>query len=402
MMRHRTHRLFMLLSTFVVAAALGAEPNLRRIDSAITTADYALALVLIEKGLEETPGDPSLRMRRARVYGYTGDDASALRDLDQLRHEHPYDVDYALARARIFARMGRDDRAIADLRQATALAPEYEEVWQLLLALLSRNQDEATRSEYESTSREAALRFPGAEWWETVEPPDTAAWTAVFGAGHESLDKGLPSWNQQFFELSRDCASWGRYRVGVARDERFDDADISVSLGGDTCFASKWSAGMDVAVVGDAQFLPDLGYSVYVNRTFQDGWVFNVRYRRREYETATVGSMIGTVEKYLGEFRFAYTAGLSHLHGAADSISHGLTVNWYFSEVSSIGLSLNTGEEAESIGPGQVLTTEVRGATLVGRRELSDRLGLQWWLGTHDQGDFYRRQYLGMAITLRL
>lgn len=401
-MSHRACLLFALFGAFITTTASSAESVRNQIDSAIATANYDLALTLIEEQLAAAPGDTLLRMHRARVHGYIGDDAAALRDLDALRHEHPYDVDYALARARILARQGRDDEALADLRHAVALAPEYEEVWRLFLVLLSRDQDEISRSEYESVSREAAMRFPGADWWQIAEPADTESWTVVVGAGHEELDSGLPSWNQQFVEVSRDCGNWGRYRAGIARHERFDNSDTSVMLGGDTCFASEWSAGLDVTLVDNAYFLPETGYSAYVSRTFQDGWVFSLRYRRREYETATVGSAIGTVEKYLGEFRFAYTLGLSHLYGASDSVNHGLTVNWYFSDISSIGLSLNTGEEAESIGPGQVLTMEVRGAALVGRREFTDRLGLQWWLGTHDQGDFYRRQYLGMAITLRL
>lgn len=401
-MSHRAHILFIVFGVFVTHTAAFAESRLDEIDIAIATVDYDGALALIEKELAVAPGDTSLRMYRARVHGYLGNDAAALHDLDALRREHPYDVDYALARARIHARQDRDDEALEDLRQAVALAPEYEEVWRLRYELLSRDQDETTRSEFESVSLEAAARFPDADWWQPDEPADLETWTVVVGAGHENLDNNSPSWNQQFVEVGRYYDAWGRYRVGIARDERFDNSDLSVLFGADAFFASDWSAGLEVTYVDDANFQPDFGYSAYVGRSLQDGWAFNLRYRRREYETATVGSTIGSVEKYLGDFRVAYALSLSHLHGASNSVGHGLTVNWYYSDISSIGLSLNTGEEAESIGPGQVLETEVRGATLVGRREISDRLALQWWLGTHDQGDFYRRQYLGMALTLRL
>lgn len=115
-----------------------------------------------------------------------------------------------------------------------------------------------------------------------------------------------------------------------------------------------------------------------------------------------MGSTMGTVEKYLGDFRIAYALGLSHLHGASNSLNHSLTANWYYSDRSSIGISLNTGEETEAIGPGQVLETDVRGVSVSGRRRLTNRLGLQWWLGLHEQGDYYRRQYVGMALTIQL
>lgn len=398
----RAHVVLTLFALLCGYAAAFAESSIGEIDTAIATADYDGALKLIETGLVAAPGSVQLRLRRARVYGYLGNDAAALQDLDALRSEHPYDVDYALARARILARQGRDDEALEDLRQAVVLAPEYEEVWQLRYALLLRQIDDGMRSERESVLREAAIRFPEADWWRSDEPAVDKEWTIVVGAGHEDLDNDLPSWNRQFVEVSRDRDDRGRYRIGAARDERFNSADVSVSFGGDLFFGSDWSAGIDFTFVDDADFQPDLAYSAYAGRSIQDGWVLNLRYRRREYESATVGSTTGMVEKYVGNFRIAYALGLSHLHGESNSLSHGLTVNWYYSDISSIGLSLNTGEEAESVVPGQVLKTDVRGITLVGRRELSNRLTLQWWLGAHDQGDFYRRQYLGMALTLRL
>lgn len=399
---HRAHILFILCGLIGMHAVVLAEPSFDEIDNAIAAADYDRALVLIDTELATAPGDVQLRFRRARVHSYIREDAAALQDLDALRSEHPYDVDYALARARLLARQGRDEEALADLRQAVKLAPEYEDVWQLHFTLLSRQPDEATRSERETVLREVALRFPEADWWRSEASADPEVWTVVVGAGHENLDNDLPSWNRQFAEVSRDHDDRGRYRVGIARDERFDNADLSFSFGGDVFFGPDWSAGLDATLVDDANFQPDFGYSAYVGRSLQNGWVLNLRYQRREYETATVGMTTGTVEKYVGNYRIAYALGLSHLHGESTSVSHGLTVNWYYSDISSVGISVNTGEEAESISPGQVLKTDVRGITLVGRRELSNRLALQWWLGTHNQGDFYRRQYLGMALTLRL
>lgn len=398
----RVHILLTLFGMFGAYTAAFAVPSFGDIDDAIATAHYDRALTLIASELATAPGDVQLRFRRARVHSYLGNDAAAMQDLNALRSEHPYDVDYALARARILARQGRDDAALEDLRQAVALAPEYEDAWQLRYALLLRQPDEAARREREAVLGEAAIRFPDAYWWRSDEPGDDNEWTVVVGAGHEDLDNDLPSWNRQFVEVSRDHDDRGRYRLGVARDERFNSPDVSVSFGGDLFFGSDWSAGIDFTFVDDASFQPDFAYSVYAGRSIQDGWVLNLRYRRREYESATVGSTTGMVEKYVGDFRIAYALGLSHLHGESDSLSHGLTVNWYYSDISSIGLSFNTGEEAESIVPGQVLETDVRGITLVGRREISNRLTLQWWLGVHDQGDFYRRQYLGMAVTFRL
>ena len=389
----------------VLLAGIGAaraDVAIREIDDAIATAAYDRAITLVNEQLAKSPDDATLRSRRARVYGYMGDIDAAMEDLDLLRATYPEDVDHALARAQLLARQGNDQDVLIDLRQGVALAPQYEEVWRLRHQLLLRQQDERSLVELEAVRSEAANRFPDASWWQVEDEPPVATWSVLVGAAHEDLDTGLSSWGQQFVEVSREDEVHGRYFVGLARDERFDNADLTISLGGQRQFGVGWSAGLDLAIVDDPQFQPDYGYSAFVGKSLADGWVANLQYRRREYDSATVGTTTGRVEKYVGDFRFAYALSLSHLHGASNSLGHSLTANWYYDNRSSIGLSLNAGEEAEAVGPGQVLETDVRGMTITGRREISDRLALHWWLGMHDQGDFYPRQYIGMALTIRL
>lgn len=391
-----------IVAICVAGGVDAAESSFQQIDRAIATANYGQAMALIDSQLAATPGDPGLRMRRARVHGYVGDYDAALSDLDALRQEHPYDVDYALARGRIFARQGRDAEALDDLRQAALLAPDYEAVWKLRYSVLARQQDEPSLRERETVQFEAAARFPRASWWREPATESVGRWTVLVGAGHEDLDNDLPSWGRQFIEVGHDYDRWGRYRAGVARDERFDSSDISLLLGGEMSFGADWFAGLDLTFVDQANFLPDFSFAAYAGRTLQKGWGVNLRYGRREYQTATVGTVTSSVEKYVGDFRVAYALGLSHLHGESNFMNHSLTVNWYYNARSSVGINLNTGEEAESVIPGVVLETDVRGVSLTGRRDISERMTLHWWLGLHDQGDFYRRQYLGMAVSLRL
>lgn len=328
------------------------------------------------------------------------DDDTALANLTQLRQEYPLDVDHALARAQLLARLGEDEAALQDLRDAVVLAPDYEDVWRVRYALLLRQHSDSARRERDEVLDTVSQRFPDSQWWRQPGAVDQPQWTIVGGGTHETLDNNSPSWRQLFVNAAHE-RDWGRYRFGLARDSRFDKSDLTLSLGGDIHLPSAWSAGIDLAVVGGSEFQPDLGYSAYVARSLQDGWALNVRYQRREYATATVGSIISSVEKYVADFRFAYVLGYSHLHGATNSFNHTLTGNWYYSDRASIGINVNTGEESEAIGAGQVLQTDVNGLSVTGRRYLSDRMDLQWWLGTHKQGDYYRRSFLGMAVALR-
>ena len=59
------------------------------------------------------------------------DDAATLAELNALRQQYPQDVDHALARGQLLARLGKDNDALLDLRDATALAPDYEDAWRV-------------------------------------------------------------------------------------------------------------------------------------------------------------------------------------------------------------------------------------------------------------------------------
>jgi YaiO family outer membrane protein len=111
-----------------------------------------------------------------------------------------------------------------------------------------------------------------------------------------------------------------------------------------------------------------------------------------------VSTWSAEAERYFGDYRAAYTLNASRLHGATTSLSHVLSLGWYPREGLALGVVAATGQEAEVIAPGQILETDVDSFTLTGRHALTPRITLDWWLGTHAQGDIYRRRYAGLAV----
>lgn len=315
---------------------------------------------------------PAERFALVQSLRGSGDLDAALEELEDLRADFPNDVDYSFARAQVLVQLGRDDEALAELAIAEELAPDYDDVRILKSRLLDRRQDAPAR------------------------------WTLVLGAGHDDLSNDLPSWDSQFAELQLQQSPQRRYFARVARDARYAAADTSFGMGLENGWDSGWFAGAELGSANNPTYQPELGYSAHVGKSLRDGWVADLRYRRREYDAATVGSLTGTVEKYFGDYRVAYGLSWSRLHGGSYFNNHVLTLNWYYGNASSIGITINTGNEAEALGNGQVLETDVSGVTLSGRRALNERLSLSWWLGTHEQGDFYRRRFLGVAVSIRI
>ena len=402
---HRTCELssvVVLLLTIVIAATAQAQSSMDSINRAIVDGDFDTALELIERELGNHQGDPALRLKRAEVYSYSGQQNVALQELDSLRIEYPGNVDYALARGRLLGQMQQDEEALHELRIATGLAPSYEEVWQLRFDILSRQSDLEAQAAHETLRREAAARFPNSKWLREQQIGEETQWTVLLSASHEDLDNDLPNWSHQFVELTRETEDDLRLGFRFGRDVRNDTADVTLGLNAEFEWSSGWFGGTDLGLSGDPDFQPETAFSGHVGRPLGDGWVADLRYRRRDYPTAAVDSVIGTIEKYYGDFRFAYSPGLSRLAGSSSFMNHVMTVNWFYNEDSNVGITMSTGKEAESIGIGQVLETDVNGIVISGRQRLNERFGLQWWLGSHEQGDFYRRRFLGLAVSFRI
>ena len=177
---------------------------------------------------------------------------------------------------------------------------------------------------------------------------------------------------------------------------------MNIGFGLEQTWSSGWFAGAALSSASSPDYVPELGLRLHAGRSLENGWVADFGIDRREYAADTVNSLFAIVEKYRGDWRYAYQVGWSRLPGTSGFFGHRLTANRYYSGTSSIGVSASFGDEAEALSNGRVLETAVRGLSLNGTHELNERFGILWWLGTHEQGDFYRRRFVGMAVSVRL
>jgi YaiO family outer membrane protein len=395
----------MLLALAVIpgAIALAAERDIRsEVDTAIAQADYDYALSLINEQLAIDDDDSGMHFRKAQVLARQGKPDAALLEYEALQARYPNDVDYVFGRAQVLLQQGESELALGELRRASELAPDYEDVWRQYYRALSEQSPDASDSEMWHLKEHAALHFPDAEWWRAVPDRQSPVWTLQGGGSVERLSNGLAGWNSQFAEIAYSGMKDQRYFGRGSRDERFGRADTQVSAGADWQLPDNWYAGVSISLAASADFLPRSQYDLHAGRRVAKGWLVGLGFRRRAYANDTVHTWNGNVEHYFGDFRAAWTLSVSSLNGASDSVGHALSLNWYANEATSLGASINFGEEAEAVSPGQVLRTRVRGATLTIRQRLGVRVSLDGWLGLHEQGDLYRRQYAGLAVSVGL
>ena len=342
---------------------------------------------------------PAQRYQRAQSFARSGGTEAALVEFDALLAEFPNDADYLLGRAQMQARLGQDAAATATAEHALRLAPDYEDVWQLRLKLAERAGDDAAVA---ALRAQVAARFPDASWWHAPPAPvEYRRWLSA-GSGTDRLSNDAPDWSREYLRLDWETAKAGALFGELSRSERFDESDSSLYLGGAWKAVSSWQLGAGLAVTQDARFLPERELSVDATRAWARGWgtVFGVR--QRDYATGDVATFSFTGEKYVSDYRVAYRLDHSRQAGADSALTHALALTWYPSDKRSVGVTLGAGEEIEIIGLDQLLRTSVANVTLTGNEKLSARLSLSWWLGTHEQGDFYRRDYAGLSVRIGL
>jgi YaiO family outer membrane protein len=343
--------------------------------------------------------DPTQRYEHARTLAASGATEAALAEFDGLVGEFPNDADYLLGRAQMQARLGNSTAAIETAERALRLAPDYEDLWQLRLQLAERTGDDAAAA---ALRAEVAVRFPDASWWQRAPAPvEHRRWLSA-GFGADRLSNGAPDWSREFLRLDWQTASAGTLFGEYSRSERFDEADSSLYVGGLWKALPEWQLGATWGVTEDPRFLPKRELSLDATRIWAAGWGTTFGVRQRDYATGDVSSYSFMGEKYVSDYRIAYRLDRSRLSGADSALAHSLALTWYPSDRRNLGVTLGTGEEIEIIGLDQLLHTSVANLTLTGNEKLSQRLSLSWWVGTHEQGDYYRRNYAGLSVRIGL
>lgn len=229
----------------------------------------------------------------------------------------------------------------------------------------------------------------------------TPAWALEVEGGltHERLSRELRDWNSQYLEAAQELAPRRTAYGMVRRTERFDLRDTEISGG----YYHPWgdlTALIDASYSPDHRVLPEWSAFGQLSWRVAGGWVASAGWRHNEYSTGGARVLIGGLERYFGPYRAAYTLYNGRPDGAGSGSAHRLSFDYYYGERSRLGIAATYGREVENVGgPTDVITSDVRALALLGRHWLMPAWAVTWELGTHEQGELYRRT--GAKLGLR-
>ena len=213
------------------------------------------------------------------------------------------------------------------------------------------------------------------------------------GLTHERLTNERPDWKSVYLEAAHDLAP-RRTLYGLLRQtERFELRDTEIAAGYHHPFDTNWTALIEASHSPDHNVLPEASVLGQLSWVAGSGWVVSGGLRLNEYTLNGTRVAMGGVERYFGSYRAAYTLYNGKPEGESSASSHRLSFDYYYyGERSRIGVAVAWGREIEYVGPPTgIIASDVQAFSLLGRHWLTSSWALTWDLGTHEQGDLYRR-----------
>ncbi|HEX6692600.1 MAG TPA: YaiO family outer membrane beta-barrel protein [Burkholderiales bacterium] len=230
-----------------------------------------------------------------------------------------------------------------------------------------------------------------------------AALETEAGATYERLTNDEPDWKSLYLEAAHAFAPRQTLYGTLRETERFDLRDRELSAGYAHPFGTAWTAVLEASHSPEHNVLPDKSFFGQLYWAAGGGWVLNGGARFSEYTDTDTRILTAGVERYFSSYRASYTFYNGKPEDTGSASSHRLAFDhYYYGERSRVGMAVSWGREVENVGPPSgIVTSDVRALSVVGRHWLTPEWAVAWELGTHEQGDFYRRTGGRLALRYR-
>lgn len=218
-------------------------------------------------------------------------------------------------------------------------------------------------------------------------------WELRVEGARESLDRGLPDWSEMLaqarYRPTVRATALAGYRVtkrfGQRDREGFAAAYVPIPLGGAQLHL-EGSGSPTHRVLARHSAIAEIVFP------FAGGWVASAGGSASSYTAGDARAAWAGIERYHGDWRYAYQARISRPDGAGWAPSHRLAASWYRGELTFATLSGARGRETENLFPAGLLQADVRAASLSTGIEIAPQWGLVAEVGWVRQGDFYTRR----------
>jgi len=181
-------------------------------------------------------------------------------------------------------------------------------------------------------------------------------------------------------------------RYGLRDAEAMLDADGKLG---------EWVVALAGTRSADELLLPVWSGQLQLGHLLAKGLVATASYRQATYRELTLLQPSVQMEWYTGAFRVAGAVGLDLVPDENQGVSEKLSLDWYWSEHSSLRIGMSHGQDCER-DQGRLLLTDVIGGAMLLRHQILPRLGMHAVLDWTKQGQVHQRAGVGLGMDLAL
>ena len=243
----------------------------------------------------------------------------------------------------------------------------------------------------------AVLAFTGAAAF-AQDRPDP--WELRVEAQRDNLDNGYADWKEIYSQLTwrprRGLAAFG----GARQTERFDLKDTEGFGGAYLPLASRTTLHFEGSASGTHRVLPEWMALAEISQVLGEGWVASIAAKKTRFTQDDTATAFATIEKYVGEWRLAYTGYITRLEGGSWSPTHRGTASWNRGDFNYVTFNAARGREVENVVPVGLVTSDVTTYSIGAGIEIAARWGLTFEWAHQKQGDLYTRRSARLGTRL--
>lgn len=223
--------------------------------------------------------------------------------------------------------------------------------------------------------------------------------TAEIGASYEHLTNGYTPWASQYLDVTVPMKDRGLVYMNVLNANRFSQNDTAGYLN----YAYPFAYGVLSAEGGytiNPQFLTKDLYGLGWNGRLPYQFNYLLSARSSQYLAGNTQTINMGIDKYIGEYRLAYTLVRSILDYSERSWLSKFQVQWLAESGNRLGLSYSTGHEPMVVTIGNLTNTDVTTYQADGVYKINPAVGLTASVWHSVQGSYYQRNggQLGVRV----
>ena len=231
---------------------------------------------------------------------------------------------------------------------------------------------------------------------DAASDPAAGRTSITLSTGLDHLSNNTPAWHEYTARLRQQFGKRHIGELGIINTNRFGLNDNQISALYARPVTESSTITFDGAVSPTHQVLPRYGVGALVQTELAPAWLVHTGARTTSYEQVTVNQVLLGLERYVSSF--SWFVGWRPTHAFGQTVHSGeLRGSYYYSDVSSVGIILAAGQEANSLGR-SVNLTSVRSVAVVGRHRINPYWDLTYTFAHTRQGDFYQRNSTNVGI----